>query len=664
MNINSKQPQEFIKCASLGHINVVLFCGGRGSATIIHELLQWPNVHLTLIVNAYDDGLSTGALRDFISQMLGPSDFRKNLSHLLDPYSEGQYALKQVLEYRLPRSTSEEDITRMKTFVKTQKLSALTEPHRSMFGQISHQILMRLCSFLAIFFDYAQRVDLVFDYRDCSIGNLIFAGAYLEKKNDFNAATKEISQLVSSRAVLVNVSSSDNRILVGLKDDGELLSTEVQIVSPQSQRPIQALFLVQKPIDLDSWKQLADKSMDEKTAWLHQQDALPPISPEALNALQEADIILFGPGTQHSSLLPSYRIAEQGLKNSPATIKALIMNLGPDHDIQSLSTQDIIDTALQYMGDEANQHSLITHVLLNNSGSMELHNPLAESLYYKNAVLIHDAFANQFKKNIHNGSTVVEKILVLWEKHLSKNTDQTPSMSIFFDIHKRSLALSEFHEELLQVDWKQLIGHIDLTVNQANIDALPSENNIDIKTNHRTDQFPEMGYFSEWLHHETSEYLLLLTGDGKYCFRDIILGIQVLNQGHFGAIFGSRNQSRTQFQASLRAAYGEKKLLSGLSFLGSFVISALFALRCGILFSDPLTGFRLFKRSRIAPVAYNLKGKKLTTPISLATCFIKNNIDIAELPVTYRTFAGFVDPYWRIRRGLKNLLSILRRSSP
>ena len=61
-------------------IKVALFCGGRGSATLIRELLRWPNVKLTLLVNAYDDGLSTGALRSFIPGMLGPSDFRKNLS--------------------------------------------------------------------------------------------------------------------------------------------------------------------------------------------------------------------------------------------------------------------------------------------------------------------------------------------------------------------------------------------------------------------------------------------------------------------------------------------------------------------------------------------------------------------------------------------------------
>jgi 2-phospho-L-lactate transferase/gluconeogenesis factor (CofD/UPF0052 family) len=80
-------------------MKVAVFCGGRGSATIIRELLRSTEVHLALLVNAYDDGLSTGALRNFIPGMLGPSDFRKNFSYLLDLYSDEQYASKDCSNF-------------------------------------------------------------------------------------------------------------------------------------------------------------------------------------------------------------------------------------------------------------------------------------------------------------------------------------------------------------------------------------------------------------------------------------------------------------------------------------------------------------------------------------------------------------------------------------
>src|SRR5216683_7673578 len=97
---------------------IALFCGGRGSATIIRELLRSPEVQLALLVNAYDDGLSTGELRNFIPGMLGPSDFRKNFSYLLDLYSDEQYALKNLIEFRLPLDFGAMQIEALDRFVR------------------------------------------------------------------------------------------------------------------------------------------------------------------------------------------------------------------------------------------------------------------------------------------------------------------------------------------------------------------------------------------------------------------------------------------------------------------------------------------------------------------------------------------------------------------
>ncbi|HKB96466.1 MAG TPA: 2-phospho-L-lactate transferase CofD family protein, partial [Rhizomicrobium sp.] len=102
---------------------IVLFCGGRGSATIIRALLRRDDVELTLLVNAYDDGLSTGSLRNFIPGMLGPSDFRKNLSYLFGNYSQSQYALKSLMEYRLPGATG-----KLQRFADSGDLLLLEEP--------------------------------------------------------------------------------------------------------------------------------------------------------------------------------------------------------------------------------------------------------------------------------------------------------------------------------------------------------------------------------------------------------------------------------------------------------------------------------------------------------------------------------------------------------
>lgn len=64
--------------------NVVLISGGRGGATIARELSRALvcGGTLTVLINGYDDGLSTGACRRAFPKMLGPSDFRK-MAHVL-----------------------------------------------------------------------------------------------------------------------------------------------------------------------------------------------------------------------------------------------------------------------------------------------------------------------------------------------------------------------------------------------------------------------------------------------------------------------------------------------------------------------------------------------------------------------------------------------------
>jgi 2-phospho-L-lactate transferase/gluconeogenesis factor (CofD/UPF0052 family) len=643
--------------ARVGHIKVALLCGGRGSTTIIKELLRWPDIHLTLIVNAYDDGLSTGALRGFIAEMLGPSDFRKNLSYLLDLHSGGQYALKSLLEYRLPKAVTHFEVANFIEYIKTEKITGLITPLRNLFEQLNTQLASRIRQFLFSFFSYAEHIEQSFDYGDCSIGNLIFAGAYLEQNKNFNAAAKQLSQLVNSRAVLVNVSRGENRILIGLKADGELLANEAQIVGPQSDIPIRKIFLFEKPIDMAAWQAVAHLPVADKEAWLAEREALPAISLEAEQALTEADIIIYGPGTQHSSLLPSYKIAHEQLRSSSAAVKALIMNLETDHDIQGQTASDIVDAALTYFNDAENSSHAISHVLLESStaenilaaGKLELGD------YYKNCHIIGGRFINDNQNKVHNGRVVVENILELWKKFAVGQEDHV-AIDIFVDIHQRSLALDALSEEFLEMDWNSQFSSTRLTINEVPGEAIHLPEFM--QKSHYPDMFPEIAFFSNWLSASKSEYLVLLTGDGEYRFRDVLLGIQILKQSHFGAVFGSRTQSRLQFKNSMQAAYGENKFFGFLSLIGAFVMSAVYSLRFGIIFSDPLTGFRIYKRSKLTQLMARMNNQKLTTPVGIAKFLIHNKVEIAELPVNYRTFSGFTDTHWRIRRGFKNLMSM------
>src|SRR6266700_921089 len=103
------ESQSPLPAASRSKINVVLFSGGSGTQTITEALLRHPQISLTILINAYDDGHSTGRLRRFIPGMLGPSDVRKNINRLMPARERSQESLKKISDYRLPVGISRSD---------------------------------------------------------------------------------------------------------------------------------------------------------------------------------------------------------------------------------------------------------------------------------------------------------------------------------------------------------------------------------------------------------------------------------------------------------------------------------------------------------------------------------------------------------------------------
>lgn len=656
-------PRSGKEASTDGYIKVSLFCGGRGSASLIQEFTNSQKVHLSLIVNGYDDGLSTGELRDLVPNMLGPSDFRKNLSRLLDLHSNEQYTLQQVLEYRFPKDFSAVDIRAFEEYVENPDTQHwLPSPLDTLFGEMQvnarKSVLKRIRRFLA----YKREHEQSLNYSDCSLGNLVFAGAYLESDN-FNASVRNLASDFGSFSELINVTKGENRILVALKTDGELLGRESEIVGPQSKTPIAKLFLLEKGLDESDRKALAEMSYDQKVEFLSARNCEVTISPDADRALRNSDIIIFGPGTQHSSLLPSYftkGLAEAIQENASAT-KVFVANLDEDADIQGLTVSDLLDKALDMMGDPEGNKGLIDYVLCDNSAASRKAGILpgkATGETYKGAKIVTGAFESANKPGTHNGYSVVRKVLELYEQEKNKSTNLS-SLEIYIDLRNRSQALEAVLQEFSDLPWTEQFNSVQLRVNRlpekdARLPSFASITRSDYKGS-----FTEVDALLNWLAHSNSEYLVTLTGDGQYRLADILIGIQVLKLGSFGVLYGSRNQSRRQFNSSLDSAY-EHWLLRSIGWCGAFIFSAFFSLMSRHIFSDPFTGFRIYRRSKFdEKFVEALRKRGYVPPSTVTRLMLKHRIEIAEIPVKYRTFRGFTRPGWRIWRGLRNLLGII-----
>jgi 2-phospho-L-lactate transferase/gluconeogenesis factor (CofD/UPF0052 family) len=645
-------------------IRVSLFCGGRGSAALIRELSRRPDIKLNLLINAYDDGLSTGEIRGFIPGMLGPSDFRKNLSYLLDLHSNEQYALTSLLEYRFPVPTDAQAIVELSKALKNPtRIGGIEAKLNQMLQQVDPSTLKRIHEYVLVFMDYCDRQPKAFDFSDCSLGNILFAGAYIKAAGNFNQATAELATLFGSKASLINVTGGENRILVALKEDGEILECEAKIVGPQSASRITDLFLVDRKLTTHT-QLLGEGRWAEKRAFLSTLEAPVTISEAARAALEESDIIVFGSGTQHSSLLPSYKTrgVREAIQASQAKLKIFIANIHEDHDTRGLSVTDLVDRALYYLNDPQNQGAMITHILSpaeNATADKVTANTLCDGTQYCSAQVVRRPIESPVRPGIHGGSQTAREIIELYTRRVSTSTRE---LQIFIDLNKRSLALPYLIQELLEVDWLNHVNRVEVVFRGVNVPPVQCPPYLALRTYVPPapvdDTDGDMQVVEAWLNNSNSKYLATLTGDGEYRVRDIVHAMRVCEEQSFGAVYGSRTQSRRQTLASLEAAYSESRFLFLVSWLANFVLAFLYGFRFQVIFSDPLTGFRVYQRDALKGIVRSQGNSRPRSASYLTGLLLANNIEIAEIPVSYRTYRGFTSVRWRIKRGLRHVFSL------
>jgi 2-phospho-L-lactate transferase/gluconeogenesis factor (CofD/UPF0052 family) len=643
-----------------GNIVISVFCGGRGGSNLIREFLRRSDVELYVLINAYDDGLSTGELRDFIPGMLGPSDFRKNLANFLHWHSNHQYALTRLLEFRLPENQLEGEVAALKDWAALGSDASgalMSDKLRSVVHELD-RLSPRVRGYLAAFFEYQDCHPQAFKFEDCSIGNLVFAGAYLKCKRNFNATAAELAREFHSRVKLLNVTQGENRILVALKQDGEILEREAKIVGPQSDVRIVDFFLLEKPLaahELRSLRLLPNVAA--KRAALSLLNRPVTISPEAREAILHSDIIVYGPGTQFSSLLPSYKTVGLGeaISVSRACAKIFVSNIHHDHDIRSFSATDIVSHALDLLHDPANEKRSITHVLYTSHSSKPekllprgggMPEPFAPELKW-----IDGEFEHPTKGGVHSGYLTVRQIFNAYEEAL---VPARPELDIYINLYKRSLAVTQLIEEFLELPWQTYFERVRLRFNNVELPPLNLPPHLVIESVRHDEMFSEVVEVSDWASSRSSKYLATISGDGEYRLCDILSGMEILTQHSFAAVYGSRVQSHNQFFNSLDAAYGESPLLHACSLIAGFAFSLLFVLRFGVIFSDPLTGFRLYNRSALARVLDQLTRLDDHSSTGITKILMQNKCEIAEIPISYRTFEGFTSTRWRLSRSFRN----------
>jgi 2-phospho-L-lactate transferase/gluconeogenesis factor (CofD/UPF0052 family) len=325
-------------------LNIVVLNGGRGAASIIPAMLRHQGLNVTSIVNAYDDGKSTGEIRRFFD-MLGPSDIRK-VQELMLPEGDPNHAASSALfAYRYDEGAQRDAALHdMRRFTEGQaELAGIAVPG----GALRNAVVRFVSEFVGGLEVIEKARGDRFNFSDCSLMNCLYAGAYLACERDMELTTKTIDRLFRLKGTVLP-NSVENKWLTALRENGEVLYSEAEIVELRSNVLIDAVYLLDRPLERERFAKL---SLEEQRYFLKRHHGAANASPGVRLALEQADIIVYSAGTQHSSLYPTYmsRGVAETIAGNREALKVFVTNIGADYETPSYRASDYIKGAYKYL---------------------------------------------------------------------------------------------------------------------------------------------------------------------------------------------------------------------------------------------------------------------------------------------------------------------------
>jgi 2-phospho-L-lactate transferase/gluconeogenesis factor (CofD/UPF0052 family) len=656
-------------------IDVVLFSGGTGTDSITQALLRHPQIRLRILINAYDDGLSTGRLRKFIPSMLGPSDVRKNVNRLMPKAERCQKNLKFLSDYRLAVGISQSDALVLLGALISGNQPAipprLAESYRLL--AVAQADLFR--SLLATFLSYFHEQEIAgnhFDFTDCALGNLLFAGCYLQQNRDFNRTIEAFSRFYEVPPdALLNVTMGEDFFLVAEKEDGSLLLSEADIVAAQSSAKITDLFLIDEQI----YRSRIEGAPEPAGGWgalVREAARTPRINPAATAAIAEADVIVYGPGTQHSSLLPSYLTAgmAEAIRSNRAADKIFIGNIVRDLDIQE---DDINDLARKFMHAMTRKGTLdvswsecVTHFFVqaapeDPASDTARYIPFDPSkfLYPLETVRVRDWEALE---GHHSGGFVLDELQQIVQARIDIELRRIQHMvSIVVPVLNEAHTLQEVLKSLLLLDFQQL----GLTKEIIVVDGGSTDRSCDIARSLRAVRVFQVAKpagrgaaLRLGIEKARGSIVSFFPGDHEYRTEDLYLLVQSVVQSGFRAVFGTRAIKTRDLSGQLKSIYADKRGLYLVSKYGGMVLSVATLLLYNRYITDVLTSLKTFDARLLRSLRLESDGRDLDTEILAKLGGVQEYI--LELPVDYSPRTRAEGKKITLVDGLKALAALFR----
>ena len=655
-------------------INLVLFSGGSGTQSITEALLKHPQISLRILINAYDDGHSTGRLRRFIPGMLGPSDVRKNINRLMPVSERCQQALRSISDHRLPVGIPRQSALEFVSCCIDGRTQELPRKLFHDFDSLTVAQSRRLASLLTAFVDYLdseERSGRTFDFTDCAIGNLLFAGCYLREGRDFNRTIRAFSEFYEvSPDVLLNVTEGENLFLVAEKENGAVVLSEAAIVAAQDSARISELFL----LDEETYWKRVENATEPPEGWrslFKATHCIPSLNPAADKALREADVIVYGPGTQHSSLFPSYMtegVAEAIAANKRAD-KIFVGNIHRDFDIQEDDANDLARKLLHTLSRggliRVNWLDVVSHFFVQRTDDSSLSKakyvPFDEN-HFSFPLETVKARDWESQEGRHSGGYVVDELHQIIQARIDVELERVHHMvSIVIPVLNEERTLEEVLRSLIALDFQSY----GLTKEIIVADGASTDRSAEIARSVKTvrvfqldKQLGRGAALRLGIEKARGNIIAFFPGDNEYHPNDLYTVVGAVVQSKFRVVLGSRAGKCTNLSERLMQIYENKRMLYLTSKYGGILLSVMTLLLYNRYVSDVLSSVKAFEAHLLRSLDLRSNGIDLETEI--VAKLSRRREYMFELPVDYKPRSRSAGKKITAGDGIKAIVALFR----
>jgi 2-phospho-L-lactate transferase/gluconeogenesis factor (CofD/UPF0052 family) len=654
-------------------LNIVLFSGGSGTQSITQAFLRHPQIALTIIINAYDDGHSTGRLRRFIPRMLGPSDVRKNINRLMPTSERAHLALRHLSDYRLPVGIPEREALPFVDALVRKDAAALPLQLRDWFEQLPYRQVDRVAAYCGAFREYLNRqrdTGRSFDFTDCALGNIFFAGCFLDSGRDFNESIRVLSDFYEIDSTILNVTQGENLFLVAQKEDGSMLLSEEAIVSAQSSAKINRVILIGEELYRSEIEPGVRIPLPELKTKIDADARFPEINPEADAAIRTADLIIYGPGTQHSSLFPSYltRGVGEAIAANTSADKIFISNIERDFDIQGDDAGDLASKLLRALAREGaaaiEYKDVVTHFFCHDSAP----GPLASQYvpFDKNSfqfpldsVKLRD-WEHQAGK--HAGDYVFEELQNIVQSRMG--------IAIRGNRYLVSIVVPAWNEvRTIEATLKHLMA-LDFTAHELSkeivvVDGGSTDGTLEkaqsvrgVKVFQLDKEFGRGAAIRLGIAKSRGDLIVTFPADDEYRAQDVFTLVMPIIRNEFNVVFGTRSTKCFSLTEQLKSVYGQSSLMYLTSKYGGMLLSTLTLFLYNKYVTDSLTSLKAYDGRLLRSL--DLRSKGVDLDMEIIAKLARRNQYILEIPVEFRPRTRAEGKKTSLRDGLSSIAALVR----